>query len=50
MRNNTFCRTELKYFFNAESNYQRNDAYAEIYLIICEIFRLKMGDFELFAF
>ena len=26
---------------------QRNSALPEIYLIICEIFRLKMDDFEL---
>ena len=30
---------------------QRNNVLPEIYLIICEIFfRLKMSDFELFAF
>ena len=29
---------------------QRNNVLQEIYLIICEIFQVKMGDFELFAF
>ena len=49
---NTFCRTELKYFHNAESKYRslKNNALSEIDLIIWEIFMLKMGDFELFVF
>ena len=29
---------------------QRNNVLQEIYLIICEIFRYKIGDFENFAF
>ena len=42
---NTFCRTELKYFHNAESKYRslKNNALSETYLIIWEISYVKNG-------
>ena len=49
--NNTFCRTWVKFFYNAESNndLKRNNVLPEIYLIICEIFQVKNGWFRTFC-